>query len=198
MKRSKMAYLVAGGGLAIVFYFSWGLTARSAYESAAYEVILSDEPFEIREYPQLLMATTEIRFAGRDNGGSFSRLFAYISGANENNQKVAMTTPVFMNAETQDQPGQMGFVVPASVATDGAPAPSDDAVELRTRVGGRFAVVRFSGQLDSSTRHDAEQCLSRWMADQGFAADGDAESAGYDPPWTPGVFRRNEVLVRIN
>jgi len=36
------------------------------------------------------------------------------------------------------------------------------------------------------------------MSEQGLVADGDAEVAGYDPPWTPGPFRRNEVLIRIN
>jgi len=145
----------------------------------------------------LLMATTKTRFASQGNDGSFGRLFSYISGANENDQKVAMTTPVFMNAETKDSPGQMGFVVPASVATDGAPVPSDADVQLLSRDGGRFAVIRFTGRLNEATRRDAEQRLAIWMSDQGLNPDGDGESAGYDPPWTPGLFRRNEVLARI-
>ncbi len=192
-----MAYLVAGGGLAIVCYFGWTLTSRSAYESAAYDVIQSNGPFEVREYPELMMATTEMRFASQGNDGSFNRLFSYISGANDNNQKVAMTTPVFMDSESEDNPGQMGFIVPASVVADGAPVPSDANVELRSREGGRFAVIRFSGWLDVATRRDAEQRLTGWMSDQGLSPDGDAESAGYDPPWTPGPLRRNEILVRI-
>jgi DNA gyrase inhibitor GyrI len=197
MNGKKMAYLVAGSVLAIVAYFGWKLTSRSAYESAAYSVIQTEAPFEVREYPRLLMATTEMRFASQGNDGSFNRLFSYISGANEDDQKVAMTTPVFMDPETDGNPGQMGFVVPASVAADGAPEPSDANVELRSRHGGRFAVIRFSGRLDATTRGDAEQRLRLWMSDQEFSSDGDAESAGYDPPWTPGPFRRNEVLVRI-
>jgi DNA gyrase inhibitor GyrI len=197
MSGKNMAYLVAGGGLAIVCYFGWTLTSRSAYESAAYDVIQSNGPFEVREYPELMMATTEMRFASQGNDGSFNRLFSYISGANDKNQKVAMTTPVFMDSESEDNPGQMGFIVPASVVADGAPEPSDANVELRSREGGRFAVIRFSGRLNDSTRRDAEQRLRRWMSEQRLSPDGDTESAGYDPPWTPGPFRRNEVLVRI-
>ena len=101
MNGKKMAYLVAGSFIAILAYFGWTLTSRSAYESAAYSVIQSDAMFEVREYPDLLMATTEMRFSTQGNDGSFSRLFSYISGANENNQKVAMTTPVFMDAESE-------------------------------------------------------------------------------------------------
>lgn len=197
MSGKKMAFFVAAGGLAIVLYLGWTLTARSAYESAAYDVIQSDGSFEVREYPELIMATTETRAASQGNDGSFNRLFSYISGANENNQKLAMTTPVFMHAESEDTSGQMGFVVPASVVAEGAPKPSDANVELRSREGGRFAVLRFSGRLDDSTRRDAEQRLRQWMSAQELNPDGDAESAGYDPPWTPGPFRRNEVLVRI-
>ena len=197
MNGKKMAHLVAGSFIAILAYFGWTLTSRSAYESAAYSVIQSDAMFEVREYPDLLMATTEMRFSTQGNDGSFSRLFSYISGANENNQKVAMTTPVFMDAESEGNPGQMGFVVPASVVANGAPVPSDGNVELRSRNGGRFAVIRFNGRLDDSTRRDAEQRLSQWMSTQGLTADSDAESAGYDPPWTPGPWRRNELLIRL-
>jgi hypothetical protein len=197
MNGKKMAYLVAGGFVATLAYFGWTLTSRSAYESAAYSVIQSDAPFEVRGYPDLLLATTQMRFASRGNDGSFSRLFSYISGANENNQKVPMTTPVLMDAESEGKPGQMGFVVPASVVANGAPVPSDGNVELRSRNGGRFAVIRFSGRLDDSTREDAELRLSQWMSTQGLTPDGDAESAGYDPPWTPGPWRRNEVLIRL-
>ncbi len=193
----KITCLVAGCGFVFALYFGWKLTSRSAYESAAYDVIRSDGPFEVREYPELVMATTATRFEAQGNDGSFGRLFGYISGDNEDNQKVAMTTPVFMEPESENEPGQMGFVVPASVASEGAPKPSDANVELRRRESGRFAVIRFSGQLNVSARSDAEQRLSQWMSEQGLSADGDAESAGYDPPWTPGPFRRNEVLVRI-
>ena len=192
-----MAYLFAAGVLASLVYFGWSLTSRSAYESAAYDVILSDGPFEVREYPQLMMAATEMKSSSRGNGGSFNRLFSYISGANEKNQKVAMTTPVFMDVESGDSPGRMGFVVPASVAAVGAPVPSDPNVRLRSRDGGRFAVVRFSGRLDDSTWRDAKQRLRRWMSDHELTPDGPAESAGYDPPWTPGPLRRNEIFVRI-
>lgn len=192
-----MGYLAATCGLLLAGYFGWTLTSRSAYETAAYEVLESDGPFEVRDYASLVMATTEMRFDAQQNDGSFNRLFSYISGSNAESQKVAMTTPVFMNAESAGKRGQMGFVVPASVVADGVPEPSDAQVELRSREGGRFAAIRFSGRLNTATRRDAEQRLRSWMSEHKHSPNGDAEAAGYDPPWTPGPFRRNEVLIRI-
>jgi hypothetical protein len=35
------------------------------------------------------------------------------------------------------------------------------------------------------------------MNDRELVGDGDAEFAGYDPPWTSGPLRRNEILIRL-
>ncbi len=43
----------------------------------------------------------------------------------------------------------------------------------------------------------ADAQLREWAADRGLISDGDAELAGYDPPWTPGPWRRNELLIRL-
>ncbi len=125
------------------------------------------------------------------------RLFRYISGANQSKQKVAMTTPVFMQPETEGKAGNMAFVIPKDVAAKGAPKPASEQVTLQSRPAGRFAVVRFSGRMNDQSRDQAEQRLRDWMARRGLAAAGPSESAGYDPPWTPGPLRRNEVLIRI-
>lgn len=184
--------LVVGGS------FAWTLTARAAYESAEYTVVESDGQFEIREYPDLMLASTNMRPAAQGNDGSFMRLFQYISGKNETDQKVAMTTPVFMEAKEADAPeGRMGFVIPKEVAVRGAPKPESEDVEIRKREGGRFAVIRFTGRMDKQDLDEAEAKLRKWMETKGLAGVSEMESAGYDPPWTPGPLRRNEVLIRL-
>jgi hypothetical protein len=192
-----MIYLCIAAAVAALAYFGWKFTARSAYESAEYKVVRSDRPFEIREYPDLMMATTTTKFDSQGNDGSFMRLFRYISGANDREQKVAMTTPVFMEPEGDDRAGQMGFVLPKELAARSVPQPSDQQVHVTKRVGGRFAVIRFAGRLNRKTRDQAEEKLRDWMDDRGLIGAGDAEVAGYDPPWTPGPLRRNEVLIRL-
>lgn len=197
MPWKLIIYLSIAAVLAAGLYFAWKLTARGAYESAEYTLLESDGPFELREYPDLMMATTRMPADSQGGDGSFMRLFQYISGANEKEQKIAMTTPVFMEAEAEDDRAQMGFVLPEKIAAQRPPDPSNEAVDLRQRVGGRFAVLRFAGRMDSQSVAKREAELRDWIGQKGLAAVEAAETAGYDPPWTPGPFRRNEVLIRL-
>lgn len=178
-----------------VAYVGWKLTSRSGYESAEYSVLLRDGDFELRDYPDLMLVSTEMNPRSNGDDGSFGRLFRYISGGNENNQKVAMTTPVFM--ESSDSNGKMGFVIPKDVASSTIPEPSSNHVKLTKRLGGKFAVVRFAGRADVNAQSTQQSKLETWIGNQGLLADGQAEFAGYDPPWTPSKFRRNEILIRI-
>ena len=195
--RKRMIYLVAIVGLAVVGTVTWTLTARAGYESAEYKVINSDGAFEIREYPDLMLVATQSKMDSQGRDGSFMRLFRYISGDNEADQKIAMTTPVFMEGAGDQPQVSMGFVVPKDVAAAGIPEPKKDDVTIRKREGGRFAVVRFSGRLDTALAKDKEAKLREWMVSKGLEGEATAETAGYDPPFTPGILRRNEILVRL-
>jgi hypothetical protein len=192
-----MIYLFVACAVGALAYLGWKLTARSAYESAEYTLLDSDSPFETRRYPDLLMATTNMKVESQGDDGSFTRLFQYIRGANDDEQKVAMTTPVFMEPEADDHQGQMGFVIPKNVAEQDVPKPTSENVQIRKRAGGRFAVMRFSGRMNRESLAKAEEQLRQWMTKKGLVGDRDAEFAGYDPPWTPGPLRRNEVLIRL-
>lgn len=197
MKKRKLAYLCVVIVFGVASSFAWNLTARAAYESAPYTVVESDGPFELRDYPELMLASTDMRPDSKGNDGSFMRLFRYISGENEADQKVAMTTPVFMEDAQDESSGRMGFVIPKEVAQEGIPKPVAAAVQVRKRAGGRFAVIRFKGRMDAKSTAEAEKRLRSWAASKGLSCHDEAESAGYDPPWTPGPFRRNEVLIRL-
>ncbi|MBX9656737.1 heme-binding protein [bacterium] len=198
MVRKRMIIWVMGSVvLFVALFFGWKLMSRSAYESAEYTVVEAESPFEVREYPDLMMATTSMPPLAKEEDGSFMRLFGYISGDNSDKQKIAMTTPVFMESNSQAEPGQMGFVLPKEVAERHVPEPSGQNVKLRKRDGGRFAVIVFTGQINASAIAAAESRLRAWMKERGLTGEARAELAGYDPPWTPGPLRRNEVLIRL-
>ena len=185
---------------AIVFglvYMGWKLTSRNAYESAAYSVLETDGNIELREYPDLMMATTEMGTGLQGGDGSFGRLFQYISGNNEGKQKVAMTTPVFMEPKSEQSNGKMGFVIPQEVADSTIPNPASDQVKLTKRRGGKFAVIRFTGRVDQEVKQKQQAKLTTWLEQRGLEIVGEPEVAGYDPPWTLGPLRRNEILIRI-
>jgi len=199
MTGKKMIYLGVTVVMVVLFYFGWKFTARTAYESAEYTVVDSEGPFETRQYADLMLATTELPQGSKGGDSRFMRLFRYIEGANDQEQKVAMTTPVFMDPETGKSQRQMGFVIPKDVSEQGVPEPTNEQVQIRKRAGGLFAVIRFDGRLNQESITKAEEKLEQWMNQKKLTRVGDAatECAGYDPPWTPGPFRRNEVLVRI-
>ena len=190
-----MVYIAIVLVLVPIVVVGWKLTSRTSYESATYSVIESDSPFEVREYPSLMLVTTPMKSQGSD--GSFGRLFRYISGENDKESKVAMTTPVFMKPEGQDCDGQMGFVVPQDVSAKYIPAPVDETVHVQKRDGGRFAVIRFSWRLNASTVAQQESQLRTWIDEKGLLGTDTVEFAGYDPPWTPNPLRRNEILIRL-
>jgi hypothetical protein len=202
MNRKRMIYIVTIALFALTVVFTWNMMARAAYESAKYKIVTSDGKFEVREYPDLMLVATKTNMDAQGRDGSFMKLFRYISGANESDKKISMTTPVFMENDKADSAVQMGFVLPKDIAVEGVPIPTGEGVDVRKRVGGRFAVLRFSGQLNAKLAKESEAKLRTWMASKGLVADESVESsgvetAGYDPPFTPGPLRRNEVLIRL-
>ncbi len=61
----------------------------------------------------------------------------------------------------------------------------------------RVAVHRFSGSHTKDSESQALEKLRVWMKQNQLKEAGAAFSAYYDPPWTPGFMRRNEVLVPV-
>ena len=168
----------------------------AAEETAPFEVVEKSGKFEIREYPVLKVAATSTSEGDKRSADRrFMKLFRYISGDNETGEKIAMTTPVFMNEA--DGENTMSFVLPAAVAKAGAPAPVAEDVKVVEMSGGKFAVFRFSGLRSDALEKSSLEKLNRWMEEKGLEPVGKEMFAYYNPPWIPGFMRRNEVLVPI-
>ncbi len=192
----RMMYWAMAVGVVLLTATGWSFLSRSAYESAAYEILAVEGSIEIREYRDLELAITDSSADFQGEDGSFMRLFRFISGANDEDQKIAMTTPVFMN-EDDSGTSSMGFVLPAEVAQEGIPQPSNRNVRIRTRPAGRFAVIRFAGRLSPNVVREQLAQLRSWLLQRNLIETGVYEVAGYDPPFTPGPLRRNEILLRL-
>jgi hypothetical protein len=97
--------------LLVTILLAWlkagGTTARAGYATAPYKVVRTDGKFELRDYPVLTVAETPMR--GADN--AFMRLFHFIGGKNATQQKIAMTTPVFIS-HAGGTNAAMAFVMP--------------------------------------------------------------------------------------
>jgi len=169
-------------------------TSRAGYESAPCQVVRSSGEFELRDYPALTVVETPMTSTGNNADGSFMRLFRFITGGNEAKQKIAMTTPVFMSGS--DTNATMAFVMPAKLVRGEVPKPTDGSVSVQELPSGRFAVLRFQGGRKAKNEAAALQQLKDWMKAEGLSELSPPVFAYFDPPWTPGFLRRNEVMLR--
>jgi DNA gyrase inhibitor GyrI len=128
--------------------------------------------------------------AGGNSG--FRKLFGYITGKNQNQESIAMTTPVFISDERR----KMAFVLPAKSSSGQISAPLDPSLSIKKIPAGRFAVLRFSGGRSSTLETQSLSLLRTWIAKKGLTAAGSPIYGYFDPPWTPGFLRRNEVMLR--
>lgn len=60
------------------------------------------------------------------------------------------------------------------------------------------ASIRFTGKLGDEAGEAERQSLAGWMEARGLEHAGDWQMAGYNPPWTIPMLRRNEVLVALS
>ncbi len=176
--------------LVIALYAAYR-SSRAAYETAPYTVHRTEGEIQLRDYPDLVIVETPMR--GADN--SFMRLFRYIDGQNTAEQKIPMTTPVFMTGGTTNP--AMSFVMPRDMARDQVPSPRDAAVGINVIPAGRYAVLRFGGRRRSASPAEARTRLLAWLQQEHLAPVGEPIYGYFDPPWTPGFLRRNEVMQRV-
>ncbi len=192
---SRILLALGTSGLLLSLFSACSLT-RAGYETAAYHVV--DRPqdgIEIRQYESLTVASTPMK-GSRDEAenSGFRRLFRYISGDNAEGDKIAMTTPVLMSEGFEGQ--TMNFVLPRAVAEAGAPQ-GEAGVKVRILEAGPFAAIRLRGSRSAGKEKEAIDTLMKWAEASGVAVEGKPIVAGYDPPFTPAILQRNEVLIRL-
>lgn len=186
MKVITLCVVVLIGGIVI---FAGCRTSRQGYKSAPYVLVRADQKFELRDYPALKIAETSMT---EGSGSSFNRLFGFITGRNEGNQKIAMTTPVFMTGNEST----MAFVMPEGLRS--VPMPADRSVTVKEIPAGRFAVLRYSGERSRAQEEKTLAELKAWMAKNGLPVLSQPLYGYFDPPWTPTFMRRNEVMLRTD
>jgi hypothetical protein len=182
-----------------------------AVEEPAFETVLQDGAYEIRDYPALVVAEVTVTGEQKEAASKGFRLLAgYIFGGNRRKQSIAMTAPVAQEPAsekvamtapvTQTQTAGewvVRFTMPNIYSLETLPEPNDARVRLCVTPPARFAVIRFSGlaQPDDVAAKTAE--LSVWMQHRHLRRAGPASLAQYNPPWTLWFMRRNEVMIPI-
>tara|TARA_A100001015_G_scaffold292621_1_gene368172 strand:- start:502 stop:1095 length:594 start_codon:yes stop_codon:yes gene_type:complete len=159
-------------------------------ESQDYKIIQSFNDVEIRLYSPVMLA----KYSSKNSGSGFGKLFRYISGNNDQNIKIAMTTPVHME---RGEISSMAFVLPKKFSKNNAPLPIDKSLNVFEKESGYFAAIRYSGYTNSEKELNYISKLRDKLIQNKIEISGEATVLVYNSPYK--VFnRRNEIIIPIN
>ena len=162
-----------------------------ANEEAKYEIIDENEVYEIRKYNDRLAVETSR--AGIDS--NFRKLFNYISGRNDAQEKIAMTTPVTQVKKNGNM--TMQFYLPSKFNSDNVPNPSRDDVQIVNIEGGYYAVLRYSGRASDGNFVKHKEILEKELNKNNISIISPPIRATYDSPFTLPMNRRNEAMFKV-
>ena len=163
-----------------------------AYEEANYEVVKKNKVYEIRKYSDRLAIETEIS----NQGSSFRKLFNYISGNNEDNEEIKMTTPVTQVEKKGNM--TMQFYLPSRFNKENIPSPSNPDVKILNIKGGYYAAIIYSGRTSDKNFIKHKSILENELKKDDMSILSPPIKATYDGPFTLPMNRRNEVMFEIN
>ncbi|MDA9167605.1 heme-binding protein [Candidatus Pelagibacter sp.] len=178
--------------LSIVFLGLIITSNSMSYEEANYEVVKKNEVYEIRKYSDRLAIETD----KSNEGNSFRKLFNYISGNNENNEEIKMTTPVTQVEKKGNM--TMQFYLPSRFNKENIPSPSNPDVKILNIKGGYYAAIRYSGRASDKNFIKHKSILENELKKDDMSILSPPIKATYDGPFTLPKNRRNEAMFEIN
>lgn len=196
--------VIVGGGLFVMS------GSASATEKPNYTIVKTDGKIEIRDYPPMILAEVRVEGDRRTaNSRGFRKLAAFIFGDNASQDKVAMTSPVVSRPEkidmtapvtrTLEEDGRwsVNFMMPSKYTLETLPKPTDPNIRIFETDPYRTVSIRYNGNNTTKNIATHEAKLIQYVKERGLAVVGTPEYAGYDAPWVPGPFKRNEIHFRL-
>ena len=168
---------------------------KAKTETQKYEVLYTKENFEIRFYPEAILATVEMNgsYDNSRNSG-FQVLAGYIFGGNEENTQIAMTSPVRMSGN--EKLNTMSFVLPSEMEYEKLPEPNDKRVLLHKSKSMYTASVQFGGYANEAEIAKHREKLGEILKQLNIQHNSQFEFLGYNSPFDM-INRRNEVQVEL-
>jgi SOUL heme-binding protein len=206
---SKWTWIAVGIGVVVVAAGAFSQMRR--VEEPRFTLVEKSGAFELRDYPPLLVAEATVkgeRTVAINEG--FRVIADYIFGNNIAAEKVAMTAPVTQQSNktvamtapvTQQAAGDswtVRFIMPSQYTVETLPKPKNAAVILKQLEGQRMAVLRFSGTADDKVLAENTAALTAEITKRSLSPTAVPTFAFYDPPWTLGFLRRNEVMIAVS
>ena len=197
IKNTKLPLIIA---LFIIIYTNISM----ALEEPKYQILKSNNDYEIRKYSDRL--AVEVTYSNEDSG--FRYLFNYISGENTTSEKVSMTVPVTQSIKIdmtapvtqskKDGKLVMQFYLPSNFTLNNAPKPTNSRVNLVILKGGIYAVIKYSGRVTNKNFQKHYEELKKYLTKDNINFIEPPIRATFNGPFTLPIFRRNEVMMKIN
>jgi effector-binding domain-containing protein len=164
-------------------------------EMPTYRVIKKYGDMEIREYPTMIVAQTQLSQSSQDQrmSNGFRTIAGYIFGGNERNQKIAMTAPVVMK---MGDTASMYFMMPKQYTTTELPKPNSNKVKIVEEQARVLAVIRYSGFSSEEKIEKYRKRLAAIISENHLNVIGPYMYMGYNAPWDV-INRRNEVAIEV-
>ena len=194
--------LVVGGAIAVVgaAYFVTKKVQEHT-EEPDYDVVRDDGEIQIRDYDGMVVAeTVKSGYHEKARRSGFETLYDYIAAKSRSGKKIAMTSPVLQQLAEGDghtKGWAVRFIMPKKYTRASLPEPTNTGVTLKEVPARRMVSISFSGNFNATLASKQLMKLYNYLADNNLTQKGDPEYAFYNPPWTPGFMKRNEILIEI-
>jgi len=176
--------------LTTFFFLNSSIVMSQKYETQEYKVVDQIDQIEIRYYPSAPMIKVT---SNQSRNNNFGKLFRYIAGNNNNEEKIAMTTPVYMS----DQSKTMEFVLPKKFLSGEIPLPNDNDVEVYISEPKYYAAIKYSGYSNNKKEENYSDELIKTIQNSDLKMLSEYFVLSYDAP-TKFYNRRNEILIQVD
>ena len=188
----KKKYYIISTILIIMFLFSSRFLNSQNIDNT-YRVIEKIGKVELREYKSSLFASYENDQVGNNQNSSFRVLADYIFGANDNDEKIAMTSPVIIKLHNNRE---MLFRMPKKYNKKSLPQPENNDVKIISSKKAIKATIKYSGYSNEQKELKMINQLKNILSENNIKHNGKFELLVYDPPYKI-MNRRNEISVNI-
>ena len=192
---SKFSYFLSVSIVLLILSQFFMAYQSSKIETPRYTLIKSYDGFELRQYGSMNLAQTVMTSSSYETSSStgFRTVANYIFGGNDENKKIAMTSPVIMDMGDETK---MSFVMPKEHSMSSLPEPNSDRVKILTVSPKKYAVLTFPGYANNKKLKKYSERLLKRVKAEGLETTGNIQFLGYNPPWQV-IGRKNEVAIEV-
>jgi len=158
-----------------------------------YKIIKKVENIEIRQYQSAIYASY-IPLNEQERNNSFRKVASFIFGDNTNNEKISMTSPVFIKIHNNYE---MAFLMPKKYTLANLPKPNNKDINIYTQPGTLKASINYSGYTNNSIENKKINELKKVLQKYNYSHKNDFEVLVYNSPFDF-INRKNEIIVTIN